>query len=120
MFDTDNAMTFIKYFKLCCLFQVPTASSRFYHIKGRTTYDRHYNDNAENVVQQVREVGHKLEQEALQKYMEKAEGQGQYPSNATVWEQQEPAHSDFMHEETIFSHCYLVIICNIYSSVFPF
>lgn len=60
---------------------IPTASSRFYHIKGRTTYDRHYNDNAENVVQQVREVGHKLEQEALQKYMEKAEGQEKETAN---------------------------------------
>nr|XP_022327637.1 testis-expressed protein 26-like [Crassostrea virginica] len=54
---------------------IPTASSRFYHIKGRTTYDRHYNDNAENVINQVRDVGYKLEQEALQKYLEKVEGQ---------------------------------------------
>ncbi|XP_048774084.1 testis-expressed protein 26-like isoform X2 [Ostrea edulis] len=54
---------------------IPTASSRFYHIKGRTTYDRHYNDNADNVVTQIREVGQKLGQEALQKYLEKTEGQ---------------------------------------------
>lgn len=63
---------------------VPTASSRFYHIKGRTTYDRHYNDNADNVVTQIREVGQKLGQEALQKYLEKTEGQGRYLSKATV------------------------------------
>ncbi|XP_062598088.1 testis-expressed protein 26-like isoform X1 [Saccostrea cucullata] len=54
---------------------IPTASTRFYHIKGRTTYDRHFNDNAENVVSQIKEVGQKLEHEALQKYMEKAESQ---------------------------------------------
>ena len=72
-------------------FLVPTASSRFYHIKGRTTYDRHYNDNAENVINQVRDVGYKLEQEALQKYLEKVEGQGQFHSRATVWARHLPA-----------------------------
>ena len=90
-------------------FLVPTASSRFYHIKGRTTYDRHYNDNAENVVNQVRDVGYKLEQEALQKYLEKVEGQGQFHSRATVWARHLPALFSFNYTSSKrLSHWYSV------------
>ncbi|KAJ8298535.1 hypothetical protein KUTeg_025066 [Tegillarca granosa] len=35
---------------------VPTASSRYMHIKQRTTYDRHYNENADAVVTQIRDI----------------------------------------------------------------
>jgi len=46
------------------------------HIRNRTTYDRHYNDNSDAVVQQVRDLGHKLGAEALRKYYEHASGEG--------------------------------------------
>ncbi|VDI17997.1 Hypothetical predicted protein [Mytilus galloprovincialis] len=51
---------------------IPTASLRYNHIKQRTTYDRHYNDNSGNVVQQIKDVGRKLGAETLKKYYEKA------------------------------------------------
>ncbi|KAK3100727.1 hypothetical protein FSP39_024323 [Pinctada imbricata] len=54
---------------------IPTASARYNHIKQRTTYDRHYNDNASCVVQQIRDIGRKLGAEALRKYYEKATGE---------------------------------------------
>lgn len=55
---------------------VPTASSRHKHIRNRTTYDRHYNDNADAVTQQIRDLGHKLGAEAIRKYYENASGEG--------------------------------------------
>ncbi|KAL4230144.1 Testis-expressed sequence 26 protein [Mactra antiquata] len=54
---------------------IPTASSRHMHIRNRTTYDRHYNDNGDAVVQQVRDLGHKLGADALRKYYEHATGE---------------------------------------------
>ncbi|XP_052281581.1 testis-expressed protein 26-like isoform X1 [Dreissena polymorpha] len=54
---------------------IPTASSRHNHIRNRTTYDRHYNDNSGAVVQQVRDLSHKLGAEALRKYYEHASGE---------------------------------------------
>ena len=51
---------------------VPNASSRYNHIKQRTTYDRHYNDNSNNVVQQIKDIDRQLGAEALKKYYEKA------------------------------------------------
>ena len=59
-------------------FAVPTASARHMHIRSRTTYDRHYNDNADAVTQQIRELGYKLGAEALRKYYDKATGEGSY------------------------------------------
>ncbi|XP_052792471.1 uncharacterized protein LOC128226568 isoform X2 [Mya arenaria] len=53
---------------------IPTASARHMHIRNRTTYDRHFNDNSDAVVQQVRELGHKLGTDALRKYYEQATG----------------------------------------------
>lgn len=53
---------------------IPTASSRHKHIRNRTTYDRHFNDNADAVTQQIRDLGHKLGAEALRKYYEAASG----------------------------------------------
>lgn len=55
---------------------VPTASGRHMHIRNRTTYDRHYNDNGDAVKQQVRDLSHKLGAEALRKYYEQASGEG--------------------------------------------
>ena len=57
---------------------VPTASARHMHIRSRTTYDRHYNDNADAVSHQIRELGYKLGAEALRKYYDKASGCGEY------------------------------------------
>ncbi|XP_060551358.1 testis-expressed protein 26-like isoform X2 [Ruditapes philippinarum] len=54
---------------------IPTASHRHKHIRNRTTYDRHYNDNSDAVTQQIREVGHKLGAEAIRKYYETASGE---------------------------------------------
>lgn len=54
---------------------IPTASARQMHIRSRTTYDRHYNDNADAVTQQIRELGYKLGAEALRKYYDKATGE---------------------------------------------
>ncbi|XP_060085930.1 uncharacterized protein LOC132565305 [Ylistrum balloti] len=54
---------------------IPTASSRYMHIKQRTTYDRHYNDNSPAVVTQIKDTGKKLGTEALRKHMEKTEGE---------------------------------------------
>ncbi|CAC5361004.1 unnamed protein product [Mytilus coruscus] len=51
---------------------IPTASLRYNHIKQRTTYDKHYNDNSGAVVQQIKDVGRKLGAETLKKYYEKA------------------------------------------------
>ena len=48
------------------------------HIRSRTTYDRHYNDNADAVTHQIRELGYKLGAEALRKYYDKAQGEGGY------------------------------------------
>ena len=48
------------------------------HIRSRTTYDRHYNDNADAVSHQIRELGYKLGAEALRKYYDKASGCGGY------------------------------------------
>ena len=48
------------------------------HIRSRTTYDRHYNDNADAVTHQIRELGYKLGAEALRKYYDKAQGEGVY------------------------------------------
>lgn len=61
---------------ICCCFSVPTASSRYNHIKQRTTYDRHYNDNSAPVVQQIKDVSRRLEAEALKKYYDKAAVEG--------------------------------------------
>ncbi|KAL5011376.1 hypothetical protein ScPMuIL_009927 [Solemya velum] len=53
---------------------IPTASARYMHIKPRTTYDRHYNDKAGAIVQQIRDVGNKLGAEALKKCFQNATG----------------------------------------------
>lgn len=53
---------------------IPTASNRHMHIRNRTTYDRHYNDNSDAVKEQVRELGQKLGAEALRKYYETSQG----------------------------------------------
>ena len=69
---------------LFSLFIVPTASRRHMHIRNRTTYDRHYNDNADSVSNQVRELGQKLGAEALRKYYENAIGDGKYSTLSIV------------------------------------
>ncbi|GFN75082.1 testis-expressed sequence 26 protein-like [Plakobranchus ocellatus] len=53
---------------------IPTANKRLIGVNGRTTYDRHYNDNAGPVVQQIRDVGRKLGAQALQKELQKSSG----------------------------------------------
>ncbi|XP_059178423.1 uncharacterized protein LOC131957696 [Physella acuta] len=54
---------------------VPTANKRLIGINGRTTYDRHYNDNAGPVIEQIRDVGKKLGVEALRKHYQQSTGQ---------------------------------------------
>ncbi|XP_005109735.2 uncharacterized protein LOC101848325 [Aplysia californica] len=54
---------------------IPTANKRLIGVNGRTTYDRHYNDNAGPVVDQIRDVGRKLGAEALSKYYQQSVGQ---------------------------------------------
>ncbi|CAL1541209.1 unnamed protein product [Lymnaea stagnalis] len=54
---------------------IPTANKRIIGLNGRTTYDRHYNDNAGPVIEQIREVGKKLGVEALKKHYERSTGQ---------------------------------------------
>ncbi|KAL3880056.1 hypothetical protein ACJMK2_032327 [Sinanodonta woodiana] len=54
---------------------IPTASSRYMHVRSRTTYDRHFNDNAGPVIEQIREISRKLGTDALKKYYESATGQ---------------------------------------------
>ena len=49
-------------------FLVPTANKRLIGVNGRTTYDRHYNDNASQVAEQIRDVGRRLGVEALRKH----------------------------------------------------
>ena len=66
---------------LILLFSVPNASSRYNHIKQRTTYDRHYNDNCNNVVQQIKDIDRQLGAEALKRYYEKAAPEGIYYTN---------------------------------------
>ncbi|XP_069130196.1 uncharacterized protein [Argopecten irradians] len=55
---------------------IPTASNRYMHIKQRTTYDRHFNDNSPAVVTQIQESGKKIGAEVLRKHLEKTEGEG--------------------------------------------
>jgi len=71
-----HVLTTIKLIPCITHLPVPTASSRYMHIKQRTTYDRHYNDNSSAVVSQIRDVGRKLGAEALRKYHDKAGGEG--------------------------------------------
>lgn len=58
---------------------VPLASKRQMNIKGRTTYDRHYNDNSGAVVEQIRDISKKLGEESLQRYMDQMQGKGEWP-----------------------------------------
>ncbi|KAH9513985.1 hypothetical protein Btru_031894 [Bulinus truncatus] len=54
---------------------IPTANKRLIGVSGRTTYDRHYNDNAGPVVEQIRDVSKKLGREALKKYYQTSTGE---------------------------------------------
>ncbi|KAK0050482.1 testis-expressed sequence 26 protein [Biomphalaria pfeifferi] len=54
---------------------IPTANKHLIGVNGRTTYDRHYNDNAGPVVEQIRDVGKKLGHEALKKYYQTSSGE---------------------------------------------
>lgn len=53
---------------------IPTANKRLIGVNGRTTYDRHFNDNAGPVIQQIRDVGRKLGAQSLQKELAKSSG----------------------------------------------
>lgn len=53
---------------------VPTANRRLFGVNKRTTYDRHFNDNATMNVEQIRDVGRKLGAEALLKHYQQNTG----------------------------------------------
>ena len=76
VFTKNHHLQHVRYLHVHWCFAVPTASARHMHIRSRTTYDRHYNDNADAVTQQIRELGYKLGAEALRRYYDKATGEG--------------------------------------------
>lgn len=46
---------------------VPTANKRLLGVNGRTTYDRHFNDNAGSVTEQIRNAARQQNAETLRK-----------------------------------------------------
>lgn len=63
-----------------CLFYllVPSSNATCLDIRSRTTYDRHYNDNAGAVADQIRDTNRRLEREALMASVERARNEGEF------------------------------------------
>ncbi|XP_046562188.1 testis-expressed protein 26-like isoform X1 [Haliotis rubra] len=69
---------------------IPTANQYLNSIKSRTTYDRHYNENAGPVVRQIRDVGKRLGAETLRKYYERSSGEDRELVGRLIDAYQEP------------------------------
>ncbi|XP_067663810.1 testis-expressed protein 26-like isoform X2 [Haliotis asinina] len=71
---------------------IPTANQYLNSIKSRTTYDRHYNENAGTVVRQIRDIGKKLGAETLRKYYERSSGEDRELVGRLIDAYQEPTN----------------------------
>ncbi|XP_025087381.1 LOW QUALITY PROTEIN: testis-expressed protein 26-like [Pomacea canaliculata] len=66
---------------------VPSSNATCLDIRSRTTYDRHYNDNAGAVADQIRDTNRRLEREALMASVERARNEEKEVASKAVEDQ---------------------------------